>query len=143
MRFPANSSHLSCVELARVFPGYATGRFYHLWSRLLRLLSGTVSPPRECCCLQLPMEGDEESIRRTLGLYGTVESVAFRHWPHLPYVSELKSLMQASSRSAICVRPWPYCVGVPPEGQMFPVRARGSPLPKLPPEGWVTCQGRC
>ena len=24
------------------------------------------------------MKGDEESIRRTLGLYGTVENVAFR-----------------------------------------------------------------
>ena len=50
---------MCCVELAlkglasagkglctRVFLGYATRRFYHLWSRLLRLFSGQVSPPR-------------------------------------------------------------------------------------------------
>ena len=31
---------------ARVFPGFPTRIFYHLWSRLLRLLSRQQSPPR-------------------------------------------------------------------------------------------------
>ena len=103
------------------------------------------------------MKGDEESIRRTLGLYGTVENVAFRHWPHLPNVSDGVRVVPMVRREAIpryhstgdfqvkicyagqqqvcdlCAPPWPYCAGVPPEGQMLPVRARGSPLPKLPP----------
>ena len=34
-----------------------------------------------------PVEADEEAIRRKLMLYGTVESIAFRHWPHSPNVS--------------------------------------------------------
>lgn len=57
--------------------------------------------------------------------------------------SAWSTVMQASSRSAICVRPLAILHGCAPEGQMFLVRARGSPLPKLPPDCWVSCQGRC
>ena len=56
----------------------------------------------ECSCLQLlRVKGDEESIRRTLGLYGTVENVAFRHWPHLPNVSDGVRVVRMVRREAI------------------------------------------
>lgn len=44
-----------------------------------------------------PWKGGEEPIRRKLGLYGTVESVAFRHWPHLPSVSDGARVVRMSA----------------------------------------------
>ena len=35
-----------------------------------------------------PVEGDEDLLRRYLAVYGTIESVAFRHWTNLPNVSD-------------------------------------------------------
>ena len=48
-----------------------------------------------------PVEGDEESIRRKLTPYGTVESIAFRHWPHLPNVSDGVRVVRMVRREAI------------------------------------------
>ena len=39
--------------------------------------------------------------------------------------------------------PWPYVSGVPLEGQMFSVLHWGTPLPKLPSEGGISCRGWC
>ena len=44
---------------------------------------------------------DDEFIRRKLGLYGTVEIVAFRHWPHLPNVSDGVWVVRMVRREAI------------------------------------------
>ena len=48
-----------------------------------------------------PVEGNEESIRRKLAVYGTVESMAFRHWPHLPNVSDGVRVVRMVRREAI------------------------------------------
>lgn len=48
-----------------------------------------------------PVEGNEESIRRKLAVYGTVESIAFRHWPHLPNVSDGVRVVRMVCREAI------------------------------------------
>lgn len=48
-----------------------------------------------------PVEGNEESIRRKLAVYGTVESIAFRHWPHLPNVSDGVRVVRMVRREAI------------------------------------------
>ena len=48
-----------------------------------------------------PVEGTEEPIRRKLAAYGTVESVAFRHWPHLPNISDGVRVVRMVRREAI------------------------------------------
>ena len=48
-----------------------------------------------------PVEGNEEPIRRKLAVYGTVESIAFRHWPHLPSVSDGVRVVRMVRREAI------------------------------------------
>ena len=48
-----------------------------------------------------PVEGNEEPIRRKLAAYGTVESVAFRHWPHLPNISDGVRVVRMVRREAI------------------------------------------
>ena len=48
-----------------------------------------------------PVEGNEESIRRKLAVYGTVKSIAFCHWPHLPNVSDGVRVVRMVRREAI------------------------------------------
>ena len=35
-----------------------------------------------------PVEGPEDLIRKALRLYGEVEDIKFRHWPHMPNVGD-------------------------------------------------------
>ena len=48
-----------------------------------------------------PVGGNKESIHRKLAVYGTVESIAFRHWPHLPNVSDGVWVVRMVRREAI------------------------------------------
>ena len=48
-----------------------------------------------------PVGGNKESIHRKLAVYGTVESIGFRHWPHLPNVSDGVWVVRMVRREAI------------------------------------------
>ena len=48
-----------------------------------------------------PVGGNKESVHRKLAVYGTVESIAFRHWPHLPNVSDGVRVVRMVRREAI------------------------------------------
>ena len=48
-----------------------------------------------------PAEGPEDSIRRALGVYGVIEEVKFRHWPHMPTVGDGVHIVRMGRREAI------------------------------------------
>ena len=48
-----------------------------------------------------PVEGDEDSIRRALSVYGTVENVGFRHWPHFQQISDGVRVVRMTRRLPI------------------------------------------
>lgn len=48
-----------------------------------------------------PVEGSEDSIRRVLGVYGVIERITFRHWPHLTDVSDGVRVVRMIRRQAI------------------------------------------
>ena len=55
-----------------------------------------------------PAEGPEDSIRRALGVYGVIEEVKFRHWPHMPTVGDGVHIVRMGRREAI---PWHMSIG--------------------------------
>ena len=48
-----------------------------------------------------PAEGPKDSIRRALGVYGVIEEVKFRHWPHMPTVGDGVHIVRMGRREAI------------------------------------------
>ena len=48
-----------------------------------------------------PVEGPEDPIRRTLGAYGDIEDITFRHWTHLTDVCDGVRVVRMTRRMAI------------------------------------------
>ena len=58
-------------------------------------------PAQNVLVYNYPAEGDQQSVHRKLGLYGTVEGVAFCHWLHLRDVSDGGWVARMVGREAI------------------------------------------